>query len=432
MRTFVLALVMVVGCGGGGSEKSCATSAECSTGAPYCADGASCSATCSGDADCPGFGQSTDEKFCEGGSCVACRAEADCGASTPVCDEGACRRCERNDECDSGVCATDGSCVAEGSVLYVSPNGGSETCTKAAPCTLAKGIALTPPRQFIVVLPGTHTLSNTLAMSGTRSLIGSGDPRPIITRTGTGPIITVISGAGSDISLDHLQLSGATSIGGGQTGWAVLCPDGTQMGMRGTVRMRDALVTQNESGGIEARKCTVEISTSTFTSTANAVSVVDTNATIHRNTFNNNTRAVFLDAGVFVVTNNFIYRNETGIELFANAGSVVEYNTIADNSMFGFSCQGFDAAEQFGNNLLARNPENLPNPFNCSFPNTISAGTDIAPIKFKSPDVAPFDYHIQAGSSALDLGSTGKVTTDFDGESRPFGSGADIGADELH
>ena len=41
------------------------------------------------------------------------------------------------------------------------------------------------------------------------------------------------------------------------------------------------------------------------------------------------------------------------------------------------------------------------------------------------------DYHLSAGSAAIDQGTNAGVTTDIDGESRPHGGGYDIGADEL-
>ena len=40
-------------------------------------------------------------------------------------------------------------------------------------------------------------------------------------------------------------------------------------------------------------------------------------------------------------------------------------------------------------------------------------------------------YHLQPGSAAIDTGVDAGVTTDIDGELRPFGAGVDIGADEF-
>ena len=351
----------------------------------------------------------------------------DCAAAAPVCDEGACRRCERNDECASGACASDGTCVAETSIAYVSPNGSATAmCTKADQCSLTRGVELAPPRQFIVLASGTHSLPAALTVPGTRNLIGAGGMRPVITTPAVGAMIKLALGA--DVTFDHLELTGAKNSAGGLDGYAVQCPTDGNV----TVRIKDAVVSQNTGGGVEARKCTVEVFASTFTNNGNAISVVDTNAKIERSMFSGNQTALFLDAGLFVVTNNFVVRNQEGIDLFANAGTIVEHNTIVDNSVFGIRCQAFDGPATFPNNLFARNMVNTSPSTSCSYPNSISAGTDIGPVKFKSPDAAPFDYHLTAGSSAIDLAAATALTVDFDGEARPAGTASDLGADELH
>ncbi len=49
---------------------------------------------------------------------------------------------------------------------------------------------------------------------------------------------------------------------------------------------------------------------------------------------------------------------------------------------------------------------------------------------FVDPDVG--DYHIGAGSAAIDVGVDAGVSDDIDGDPRPVGGGYDIGADERH
>lgn len=44
--------------------------------------------------------------------------------------------------------------------------------------------------------------------------------------------------------------------------------------------------------------------------------------------------------------------------------------------------------------------------------------------------VVPGDYHLDAGSAAIDAGVDAGLSEDFDGDARPLGSGFDIGADE--
>ena len=48
---------------------------------------------------------------------------------------------------------------------------------------------------------------------------------------------------------------------------------------------------------------------------------------------------------------------------------------------------------------------------------------------FVVPDAG--DYHIRSGSAAIDAGMNAGVIKDIDGESRPFGRGHDLGADEF-
>ncbi|MGQ9829004.1 MAG: fibronectin type III domain-containing protein [Roseiflexus sp.] len=50
--------------------------------------------------------------------------------------------------------------------------------------------------------------------------------------------------------------------------------------------------------------------------------------------------------------------------------------------------------------------------------------------QFFAPGVPNFDYHIQAGSAAVDQAPESDLSVDLDGQKRPFGSARDVGADE--
>jgi hypothetical protein len=57
-------------------------------------------------------------------------------------------------------------------------------------------------------------------------------------------------------------------------------------------------------------------------------------------------------------------------------------------------------------------------------------GADPSSAHFVSPDVQPYDYHLGAGSVAIDAATMATLDHDFDGEPRPKGAARDIGADE--
>ncbi|MCC7353067.1 MAG: hypothetical protein IT330_04855 [Anaerolineae bacterium] len=62
--------------------------------------------------------------------------------------------------------------------------------------------------------------------------------------------------------------------------------------------------------------------------------------------------------------------------------------------------------------------------------NTITTTNDITGNPhFVNP--AALDYHISPASEAIDQGMNARVTTDIDGQRRPYGTGFDIGADEF-
>jgi hypothetical protein len=420
----------------------CETSAECDADAPYCVlipDGR-CQEACTDDIQCPGFGESVEQTFCEAGACVECRtSESDCTGATPVCDDGRCVACVRNQDCASGVCIEDGTCANTIDVAYVSTSGAtSGECLETSPCDKIEfALALTPERPFIVIESGTYTRAGTLALLGSRRLIGRGPTRPVLRRSTDGPIVTLQNVA--EIGLEELEISGATGTAGPgdpTLGHGVLCPTGSTGGTR-TVKLVDSVVRGNAVHGVRAQNCTVDAFLTRFAENGSSgVSMTDSASVFDRCVVEDNVeRGAFFDVGIYVVTNSIIARNgRVGLELFASSGSRAEFNTIVDNANTGtlgqhagFFCNAPNIA--FSNNIVSRNRIQTSGS-GCTFPDSIIIDTDITPLNFVSPDVAPFDYHIQAGSIAIDAAGTTTLDHDFDGQPRPA-SGADVGADEL-
>lgn len=148
------------------------------------------------------------------------------------------------------------------------------------------------------------------------------------------------------------------------------------------------------------------------------------------------TQALSLDGGLFQVTNNLVARNTNdGIAYYSStSGNRLEFNTIVDNGSSGngtgFVCDQSPPGS-FPSNIFARNRVQTASGGGCSYPNSIIIDTDIAPLKFKQPDVAPYDYHLMPGSIAVDMSTISTLDHDIDGDARPRGAGRDVGADEV-
>jgi hypothetical protein len=340
-----------------------------------------------------------------------------------VCDAGACRACRAHSECGSGVCKGDGTCASESEIAYVE-TGASDTanCSRATKCSLTHSI--TVGRPYVLLATGTYTLNADFTLLGTISLVGGSSPKPELTRSTAGAIVNI--GAGADVTLDNLRVRGATggSVGTSSGIYCANSPAGARH-----VRLIDFDSTQNQYAGISVQQCTIEAIHSTFTNNALAgVELTDSTGTFDGCVSSGNGGKGFsLDTGLYVVRNNFVYRNSSvGIRIYGNPGSVAEFNTVVDN-LGGIFCDS--AGLTFPNNISVRNG-NSNSSGSCTFPSSIIA-SGITGLNFKSPDTAPYDYHITTGSIAIDQATVSTITVDYDGDARPQGNGKDVGADEF-
>jgi hypothetical protein len=412
-------------------ELPCTTSNQCDALEPYCG-GDLCEATCSDDAQCPGFGKTAAQKFCEG-TCIECREATDCGSSAPVCDAGTCRKCALNDECASGACTADGSCAAEMEIAYASPTGtASAQCRRDDLCSFARAIDPGINRRYVVLAAGNYQLAGPVLLQGLRSFIGAKGSKPSLTSSAVGPILQL--GSGADIAFDNVEIRGAraTTPGTSYDGIGIDCPSNFQ---KSTLRVARSVFTQNATSGIHAYQCNLVVRESTFTANFRGVETTDVMGTIERSSFLSNTdTGLILDGGLYSMANNFIVRNGYGINMYLPiAGTLFEFNTIADNTTIGVYCGGTGTGDfKFPTNLITGNATNVQADLDCNFGGSMIESGDTSPVKYKNPTTPPYDYHLTTGSSAVDRITTSTQVRDFDGETRPYGTGHDFGADELH
>lgn len=418
--------------------ETCESSAQCADDAPYCIAGDGiCVMQCADDAQCPGFGQSNDQAFCSGGNCVTCKTSADCSPDAPICDAGECRACAAHDECATSVC-DDGMCAPASDIAYADPSASTGSdCSQGSPCALTKALSIAPSRKFIRLAAGTYTNPPALMISGTRHVIGDAS-RPTIKSDGTaGPVLAI--GLGSTVTLERLEVLGGTGTMSPNGGDGIVCGDASSA--NASLRVRDVVIRQNQRYGLRANGCMLHVTKSRFErNAAFAVDTQDTAVTFDGNVvIGNGTGSatvkggIQLDGGIVSVTNNIVARNiGFGIDVYADpAIATVEFNTIVDNGT-GLQMQTVDPlVSSAANNLIARNSTvNVMCSSDCSTTGSLIVGSDITALRFVSPDVAPYDYHVMDGSSALGVsaGST-TVNVDIDGDARPM-SAADVGADE--
>jgi Right handed beta helix region len=379
---------------------------------------------CSEKADCTGQEgkPACSEPSAETGAgiCVQCTVEdsAACLGVTPICGaDNACRSCGKHADCSSAVCLADGSCAAETMVAYVSQTGTDNAqCSKSAPCSKVTK-ALDTNRPYVKL---NGTIDDAVVVDS-KNVTFLADADAKLTRTING-ILLEVKGT-SRLEIHDLEITGAS----GAAGIGISLPAGNTA----TLSLHRVKVTANQGGGISAQGGAVTVSQSTISGNVGG--------------------GISISNATFDITNNFIFRNGNsttatvgGASLapMASSASVFAFNTVADNQIQnsgalagGVFCDtsGFAAA----NNIVVRNYVNndatRPNANTsgiCTFP-TSTVAASVTGISFVRPDDNPYDYHLLAGSSAIDQATTpSPVVIDADGDARPQGAQKDIGADE--
>lgn len=386
-----------------GACTACEASGECPVTTPVCESSGRCD-KCTGEPDCQP--RIATPHCASTGACVACRGGGDCGGTTPVCDATACRACRADAECDQ-FCDTDtGACVPDADILYVTPNGIGPSCTKIAPCGLigtAIAHATAGTSWWIHIDPGTYAESLTLAGIDAH-LVGPG----ALVVPGGHASGAVVSGT-SAVTLRGLAFHDSTSDGVQCTGSS---PATTQL------RLTAVSLKGNSGVGLRTSQCSVVVEQTTVSG--------------------NGHQGLLISDSRFAVVDSLVAGNSDGVILTnpAAGGNRLDFNTIANNINSGVSCSGPSPTLTFDSNIVYGNGNGVQ----------VSGGicawiySDIGPMGIggdtninASPMFIDSSFHIAASSPCVNAGDPNAPPgVDIDGDPRPAGVHADIGADEAN
>jgi hypothetical protein len=135
-----------------------------------------------------------------------------------------------------------------------------------------------------------------------------------------------------------------------------------------------------------------------------------------------------------VIRNNVIYRapgvsGDVGISLFNSAGTKVLHNTVLLSGTYPNACE-YRFAATVGVEISANLCDAAITARDGASGAVQNNSSAASPADFVN--VAALDFHLVAGSSAVDAApGTPDCVVDREGDSRPLGSGPDLGADEL-
>ncbi len=393
---------------------------------------------CMNDLDCTGAAS-----HCLDGLCVQCLGNDQCAAGQ-LCDTQTheCRGCAQHSECASNVCdPVLATCAVTDEVVYVDSANGSfaGNCgTHDLPCSsLDTGLGKVNADRHYLSLFGTFNFPKislaqriTIVGYGSATLDTGFDPQM------AGALIDVKAGA--DVVLDGLKIIN------NQGGEGITCANAK-------LWIGHSVISKHMGNGISASKCSLDIE-DTEISGNSQMALYSDQLTMHSSLIDGNVQGgINACSDGLDVRNNVFVNNTTGfnryqgaMEFFCGTGlmpGLVAYNTLVNNSINGLErgligCSSQPNLTIDSNIIFGNHVDSGPTVTNC-----VGLGKNVSDQNLntqtivttdpKFVDAANFDFHLQPGSPARNLGTPGHALPyDFDGKARSDGQ-PDMGAFEV-
>jgi hypothetical protein len=336
--------------------------------------------------------------------------------------------------------------VSESAIVYADAGAGSDGAgcgSRAEPCASVAGALseVTASRSTIKLL-GSEVFGESLELDGVAvTVVGPGTMNPPEDDT---PVLRVQGGA--DLELEEVTLTGATT---GASADGLRCD-------ASTVSLVDSAITDNAADGIDSDNCTVTVQGSEVRGNQGiGVSATGGTLTVQGSEVRGNFDGGILLSGgaALAIRNNMIVGNGLpdpdgselgGVQIGSSASSdVFAFNTVARNSAgegvaTGINCISVGEMIAAGNIVHDGDAggEALAAE-NCRF--AFSNVQGLAPLADGNIDADPLfvnvsegDFHLLPDSPCIDAADPAStVDVDIDGDARPQGAAADMGADEV-
>ncbi len=332
-----------------------------------------------------------------------------------------------------------GVCIAEAEIVFASSTGPDiGSCTRAAPCSLDRAVAITTGvRRTVKLQPGSYSTSLVLSDK-------------TITFDGPGAIVNSATTPFRINGNSIVKLVGLTVIA--STGNSAVRCDSASSSLELDQALIDAY-----TGSVLTNPCVLKITRSRIRGRDNTAFVIvagpSTQATIDRSIIDGG-NGIVAGAGALVRITNSLIVNQTGADgafsykIFTTTpGAVfVSFSTIV-NSLVNCNDTGSCGATPAGLcldssvvfNGAAAAPANTVTGPGCNsvysivFPQqtALSGSNNQIGIDPKLADPTNSDFHLRTGSPAIDATNPASTNpVDFDGIARPQGLHGDVGAFE--